>query len=855
MDGSPLLVELCRRIARNESFRHDAAVLNRMHLEAMLRVPKLAELSHEAVAKLLACAGHLAFSDDDADLLMAYKIAVQSHRLFGNEMEGLLGACEVVLSRLSNFIAIKLLTEKRGDDIPENAPLPLALEMADHIESNLVQSEAGSELLSDFQMRVWRALHDGLSVALAAPTSAGKSHVLEMYLKDAVRRKRTRVLFIVPTRALISQVERNLRKAFPSTEPLAPRIVTTPTPVSAAEGRSEIYVLTQERLHLLLEGAPQTTFDLAIVDEAQSIEDDQRGVLLAHVLQDVASKSAPQFIFSMPFVRNPGVLGSLLAIPDERLQSLKSSQQQVSQNYFVVSISGRTLTADSVDRSGKRTRISDASLSSAPGKVQYKRLAASAHALGDRSSLVYAPDPETAENAAEALAELMSTGDVDNELARKRSDLSAFLTEHIHRDYVVAKTVLNGAGCHYGPMPALARLSMERAFKEGTLTFLTTTATLLYGVNLPARDIFVLSPEKGNDALSPLEFWNLIGRAGRLSRELDGNVYLIDYDDWESKYLEQPPDRDITPAAIADVTERGAAFAEYIVSSEDTEVQQRPGFDGSMIRLIRAFRTGQLDEALSRLRASAATRQVIAGNIEAASRSIELPDEVLGSSPTLNPFRQRNLFRLISSKTHTRAEALRMMPIHPMRGGSKDRLREILQTCLKELEGRDDQQYKYLAAISWEWMRGSPLPVMIDTAHALDRRTRPTQKIGTTIRKVLKSIEKEIGYRCVRSIGCYNRILRFALDTRYPDLANSIVDIPLYLEFGASSGTMIACMTLGMSRISAVKVSSIINNPNWDPAQVLALLRTWSLARMGLSDVIVAEVEDVMQRNARPPVG
>ena len=40
------------------------------------------------------------------------------------------------------------------------------------------------------------------------------------------------------------------------------------------------------------------------------------------------------------------------------------------------------------------------------------------------------------------------------------------------------------------------------------------TSTLLEGVNLPAKNIFIFSNAIGNSKFSDVDFWNLAGRAG-----------------------------------------------------------------------------------------------------------------------------------------------------------------------------------------------------------------------------------------------------------------------------------------------------------------------------------------------------
>ena len=53
------------------------------------------------------------------------------------------------------------------------------------------------------------------------------------------------------------------------------------------------------------------------------------------------------------------------------------------------------------------------------------------------------------------------------------------------------------------------------------------TSTLLEGVNLPADNLFITDNKIFRSAMSPVDFRNLIGRVGRISYNLYGNVFFV----------------------------------------------------------------------------------------------------------------------------------------------------------------------------------------------------------------------------------------------------------------------------------------------------------------------------------------
>ena len=76
----------------------------------------------------------------------------------------------------------------------------------------------------------------------------------------------------------------------------------------------------------------------------------------------------------------------------------------------------------------------------------------------------------------------------------------------------------------------LLEKKIEEEYRLGNIRYLFTTSTLLEGVNLPAKNIFILSEKIGLTKMSDLDFRNLIGRAGRLTKELSGNIFIVKLD-------------------------------------------------------------------------------------------------------------------------------------------------------------------------------------------------------------------------------------------------------------------------------------------------------------------------------------
>ncbi|HEV8529538.1 MAG TPA: DEAD/DEAH box helicase, partial [Actinomycetes bacterium] len=122
------------------------------------------------------------------------------------------------------------------------------------------------------QAQVYRLLADGHNVVLSAPTSFGKSLIIDGVI--ATGRYRT-VILVVPTIALIDETRRRLTQRFRDTY----KIITHPSQVPADR---TIYVLTQERvLDIPNDRFPEV--DFFAIDEFYKLDsshDEDRAVLL-----------------------------------------------------------------------------------------------------------------------------------------------------------------------------------------------------------------------------------------------------------------------------------------------------------------------------------------------------------------------------------------------------------------------------------------------------------------------------------------------------------------------------------------------------------------------------------------------
>ncbi len=111
-------------------------------------------------------------------------------------------------------------------------------------------------------------------------------------------------------------------------------LVTTPVPRGSDLPERAAYVVTQERMQLLQAAHPSLAFELMVVDEAQSIGDGPRGVLLSSVIEEALERNdRMQLLFAGPNLRDP----ARLARPFGSAPSpVRTEEASVTQNIIFV---------------------------------------------------------------------------------------------------------------------------------------------------------------------------------------------------------------------------------------------------------------------------------------------------------------------------------------------------------------------------------------------------------------------------------------------------------------------------------------------------------------------------------------
>jgi len=841
-----MIAELVERVWESPRFHEAVQLVEVAWLKRELGVTDHDDVPIGEARKIIRAAAILACSDTQLHRETAFRAATCVYDLIGTDELPMDQALRVVLSRLGNFPS--LATKHDVEAALPALPFSLVTEELEKTASRAVMVNEEQLVFTNFQYDLWSKLAAKERVALSAPTSAGKSFVLQNYLVSVFsENKPLSIVYIVPTRALITQVALDLGLFFREAgAKVAPEIVTVPPDADTPLPKQGIYVMTQERVQLTLANHPEFSAAIVVVDEAQSISDGARGVLLQWVLDDLlARKASAQTLFASPNVRNLDVFAHLFGLDD--IKQVSSTEPTVAQNFLVIKILSATKGRVSVLRTspGSEAEVTQIEIGHALAS-RVEMLVHVAAKLGrHHANIVYANGAADAEKIAMQLADLFS----DREPTPERVALSELAHEVVHPNYVLAESVKRGVAFHYSNMPTQLRRAVEEAVSKGHVDYLVCTSTLLQGVNLPVRNIFMCRPERGKShPLDSTDFWNLSGRAGRLRKEFQGNIFLIDYARWKTKPLEGPKDAVVTPAIESTMRDQQEKLVAVMRNQGQPGRSDDPAVETTFGRLYSDYKRGLLSGTLSRAGvAGSAAVNAFASALVAADEQITLPPEVIRLSPNISAHKQERLFGTLSAEiVKGRDQAAKLVPDHPRDSDAFESYARILKQCHDLILGLDTTRalHRFHALMALKWMRGLPLPQIIDEQIRRDTRGKDQR---TIIRETLELIEGQIRFQAVRLFGCYNTLLRHALMiNHFEDLASSIPSLPLYLEVGASDKTMISFIALGLSRVTAMKLNDISARKDLDTAGALQWLRSRQLEQLGLSPLLLDELRSML---------
>lgn len=371
--------------------------------------------------------------------------------------------------------------------------------------ANVDQSRGSSSLRHEFhrsraieditlheeQTELLLRLLEGESVVLSAPTSYGKSLLIEELVAS---RQFRNIVIIQPTLALIDETRKKLQKY----RHVYRLIVSTGQQPSDSGGN--VFLFTAERV---IEYAYFGSIDFFVIDEFYKLSlnrEDDRAIALNHALYKLL-KHTHHFYMLGPLVRS---------IPTELSSNLGALWRRTTFS---------TVAVDEHERLGPQAEDEKR-------RLLYSLLVDEV----EGPTMIYCSSKaKAAELASGLLAYIGQSAPWMKSALRTtaNNELVEWIAANIHPSWQMAEVLAHSIAFHHGAVPRHLGSSIVDAFNQGSIKFLFCTSTLIEGVNTAAKNVVLYDRKKGTKKIDYFDYRNIAGRSGRMAVYYVGNVYKL----------------------------------------------------------------------------------------------------------------------------------------------------------------------------------------------------------------------------------------------------------------------------------------------------------------------------------------
>lgn len=722
-------------------------------------------------------------------------------------------ASKAIFSKLGNFPAINYLESKNKN----HASLPLFREIENE-SKKLIQKAPDSDdmYFTDTQFRLFNKLSNSREFSFSGPTSMGKSFIIKSFIKKVIRNSPPEnIVIIVPTRALINQFFVDLKTDL--TEQLEMYkykifINSNVSDIITEEKFNYIFVLTPERVLSYLSQDANPPIGFLIIDEAHKLanEKDSRSITTYSAIEKIQKKYGNvKLYFSSPNVSNPEIFLKLFN-RDVR-NSFRTGESPVSQNIYFVNLINQEVEAYSNNTVIKLHDILNNENSADLTKfIKF---------IGnDKNNLIYCYSKR---NVLEKAIELSTTLQKVNQTSLIEKAIKN-IKDYIHPEYYLVDFIEKGVAYHHGKLPQLIRNLIEDLYQKEEIRYVFCTSTLLEGVNMPTQNIFIIDNRSGSKTpLSPIDFWNLSGRAGRLTRELEGNIFCVQHNSfhWDDKNLLQKKEITLQPTILTKIDRNlqkieKALKNEEIKSGSDTE-KEILKYIANIIKVDTLetdanYKSPIIDRLIEK------NKQKIIDLARKGIVNYDIPKSILKFHQTINFDIQEKIYKTVQKTKKT------ILP-----AASEIKYESILKVLEQfhtlynwektEKKLSKKNSLKYYAVLMNQWVNGFPLSQII--SQAIDYNHNTAQQIEVSFREYEifnKSNRKHINTLIEKIIDDIEYVLRFLLEkyfNHYYQILSNIIgekkagdNWATLLEYGTQIPQIIALQNIGLTRNTAIKI-------------------------------------------------
>lgn len=348
------------------------------------------------------------------------------------------------------------------------------------------------------QIEIINQVIENDGIILSAPTSFGKTFCVFEYI---AREKPKCIVLVVPTLALVDEYNKKIIKRYKKSFENYKVYLNINEDYDYDFSLNNIFILTHDRVVDRINYSIFREIDLLVIDEVYKLKRDDFDdrVLILNLAYYHLVQKAKKHILLAPFI------GGI-----ENIDVLEKKPKFIKSDYSPVVNKVKTYNID-IDESIVRFNKTLEIISELPV---------------DEKKMIYFPSVHNIYN-------FIKSQTIDEAPTQLNKDIISFIKwirREIHPEWYLVKSMELGYLIHNGQLPIGIRMFQLDYYNEKDSGFntLLCTSTLLEGVNTTAKHIIITKPSrKPNENFDAFDFFNLVGRSGRLFEHYLGIAHYI----------------------------------------------------------------------------------------------------------------------------------------------------------------------------------------------------------------------------------------------------------------------------------------------------------------------------------------
>jgi len=397
----------------------------------------------------------------------------------------------------------------------------------------------GATKLNTVQSKVFQTAFNEHSenMLVCAPTGSGKTNVAMLTILNVMNQFRLKdgsfdlagfkIVYVAPMKALVQEVVQSFTQRLEKAYGVTIRELSGDVNLTKAQiDETQIIVTTPEKWDIITRKAgDQRAYTqlvrLVIIDEIHLLHD-SRGP----VLEAIVARTIRQIETTQEHIRLVGLSATLpnyedVAIflrvnPEKGLHYFGNHYRPVPLEQTYIGVTDK--------KAIKRFNTMN--------EVCYEKLMENA---GKNQVLIFVHSRKETVKTAQTLRDLAMQNDTLAKFLQEDSASREILQTEAQQMKTpeVQDLLPYGFAVHHAGLPRADRKLVEDLYADRHIQVLVSTATLAWGVNLPAHTVIikgtqVYNPQKGQwDELSPMDMMQMIGRAGRPQYDKTGHGIVI----------------------------------------------------------------------------------------------------------------------------------------------------------------------------------------------------------------------------------------------------------------------------------------------------------------------------------------